>query len=77
MSAVKQERMNEDYEPSENEDDILQLLKEGRATPKLIKDNTNLNDQQVNYAMNKLQAAGWVRKVTKGLYELVDDPREE
>lgn len=68
--------MNEDYEPSDNEDYILEVLEEGRVTPKYLKERTGLNDQQINYALNQLQAAGWVTKVTKGLYELVGDPRE-
>lgn len=68
--------VNEQYTPSENEEDILDLLKDGRVTPHLIKEKTGLNDQQVNYALNQLMAAGWVQKVTTGLYELVVDPRE-
>lgn len=68
--------VNEDYSPSEKEDRILACLKEGRVTPKLLKEEIDLNDQQVNYALNQLIAAGWVRKITTGLYELVEDPRE-
>lgn len=68
--------VNEDYPPSEKEKYVLECLKEGRVTPKLLKEELDLNDQQVNYALNQLIAAGWVRKVTTGLYELVEDPRE-
>lgn len=68
--------VNEDYSPSEKEERVLACLKEGRVTPKLLKEKIDLNDQQVNYALNQLIAAGWVRKVTTGLYELVEDPRE-
>jgi len=68
--------MNEDYDPSDNEEWVIEVLEEGRATPKYLKDRTGLNNQQVNYALNQLIAAGWVRKITTGLYELVDDPRE-
>lgn len=67
--------MNEDYEPTDNEEYIIDVLEEGRATPKYLKERTGLNDQQINYALNQLQAAGWVTKVTKGLYELEADPR--
>ena len=69
--------MNEDYTPSENEESVLRVLSEGRATPKYLKERTGLNNQQVNYALNQLIAAGWVLKVTGGLYELVGDPRSE
>ena len=69
--------MNEDYTPSDKEEQILALLKDGRVTPKLIKEEINLNDQQVNYALNQLIAAGWVERITTGLYELIDDPRSD
>lgn len=55
----------------------IEVLKEGRATPKLLKERTGLNDQQINYALNQLIAAGWVQKITTGLYELRGDPRED
>ena len=75
MSIVEQ--MNEEYDPSDNEESVLRVLSEGRATPKYLKERTGLNNQQVNYALNQLIAAGWVSKVTGGLYELVADPRTE
>lgn len=77
MSIGLKTMVNEDYEPADNEEYVLDVLREGRANPKWIKEKTGLNDQQVNYALNQLRAAGWVRKVTKGLYELVTDPRED
>lgn len=67
--------VNEGYTPSDNEEMILLLLEDGRVTPKLVKEEIGLNDQEVNYALTKLIAAGWVQKVTTGLYELVEDPR--
>jgi hypothetical protein len=74
---------NEEYAPSENEEEILNVLKEGqgssqpwgRANPLFLREQTGLNKQQVNYALRQLIAAGWVTKVTEGLYEFVDDPR--
>lgn len=75
-SLYSNEMVNEGYSPSEKEEHVLACLKEGRVTPKLLKEEVDLNDQQVNYALNQLIAAGWVRKVTTGLYELVEDPRE-
>lgn len=69
--------VNESYEPTTNEEYVLEVLEEGRANPKYLKERTGLNDQQINYALNQLRAAGWVKRVTKGLYELVEDPRKE
>jgi len=76
--------VNEDYDPTENEEAVLDTLTTGRdsgepwgrANPKFLKQETGLNDQQVNYALNQLSAAGWVQKLTTGLWEFVDDPRK-
>lgn len=77
MRATYRDEMNEDYEPSSNEEYVLDVLREGRANPKLLKERTGLNDQQVNYALNQLRAAGWVNRITTGLYELAGDPRDD
>jgi len=69
--------LNEYYNTSDNEEAILDVLSDGRATPQYLKEETGLNNQQVNYALNQLMAAGWVRKITTGLYEYIGDPREE
>ena len=76
--------VNEGYNPAENEEAILDVMKEGQGTgdpwgrvnPLFLREQTGLNKQQVNYALKQLIAAGWVRKLTDGLYELVADPRD-
>jgi len=76
--------VNEDYNPTDNQESILDVLNEdrnknkpwGRANPLYLREQTRLNKQQVNYALNQLLAAGWIRKITDGLYELVADPRD-
>lgn len=75
--------VNQNYDPADNEEAILQVLQEGRqqgdpwgrVNPLYLREQTDLNKQQINYALNQLQAAGWVKKLTKGLYEFVADPR--
>lgn len=68
--------VNPDYEPSEADEAVLRVLKdEGRANPYLIREKTELSRQQINQVLNRLTAAGWVEKVTRGLYEFVEDPR--
>ena len=77
--------VNEGYNPTDNEKYILDVLIEdrdkdkpwGRANPLHLREQTGLNKQQVNYALNQLTAAGWVKKITEGLYELVADPRND
>lgn len=83
--AVTADRMvNEDFEPGGLEEEILELLKEGRqsgepwgrANPKWISDETGERRQYVNRALKSLVDAGWIRRRATGLYELVEDPRE-
>lgn len=76
---------NQNYEPTEKEDEVLALFKEGResgqpwgrANPKLFRERTSLNKGQVEYALRNLTTAGWITKLNDGgLYEFVADPRE-
>jgi hypothetical protein len=70
--------VNPDFEPTDAEETILDVLKtEYRANPYLIRERTDLGKGEVNTAMVRLTSAGWVSKVTRGLYEFVEDPREE
>lgn len=70
--------VNEDYEPSENQEEVLQVFKEEkRVNPLRVRDVTGLEKQRVNDALQSLVAAGWVRKVNRGLYEFVNDPRKK
>lgn len=70
--------VNESYEPADSDEAVIDVLAvEGRANPYLIREHTDLDRATVNAALSRLCAAGWVRKVTRGLYEFVEDPRGE
>lgn len=73
--------MNPNHEPSDHQELVLEVLKNqpgGRANTMLIREEAEeLTKQQINVALNQLQAAGWIEKVTRGLYDLMGDPREE
>lgn len=69
--------MNREYEPTEHDEQVLAVLEEGRANPLYIREETELPKQRINDALQRLTSAGWVRKVTRGLYELVEDPRKD
>ncbi|MFC6987502.1 helix-turn-helix domain-containing protein [Haloplanus sp. GCM10025708] len=69
--------VNRDFEPTENDEKVLRVLKERAANPLHIREETDLPKQRVNDSLERLTSAGWVRKVTRGLYELVEDPRED
>lgn len=71
--------MNTEYTPSDDDAKVLDALAAepcGRANPYLLRDATGLSKQRVSNSLRQLVAAGWVRKVTRGLYDLVGDPRD-
>lgn len=69
--------VNEDFTPKDDDEVLLELLKEhNRATPQSIREDTGLNKSEVDRSLDRLLAAGWVRRVSRGLYELVADPRD-
>ena len=78
--------VNEAYEPTEREERVLALFQEGRGSdapwgrvnPLYVRERTELDKGQVEYALRNLRTAGWIRQVNQGgLYEFVADPREE
>jgi hypothetical protein len=78
--------VHEGYEPNEREEMVLELFKQGRdsgepwgrVNPLFVRENSNLDKGQVEYALRNLTSAGWVNQLNRGgLYELVDDPRED
>jgi len=69
--------VNQNYEPAEQEESVVELLKEEhRVNPLRVRDVTGLGKQRVNDLLGNLVAAGWIRKVNQGLYEFVEDPRD-
>lgn len=85
MAVSQTDVVNENYSPGEREEKILELLKEGReqnkpwgrVNPKFVSERTEIRRQYVNRALGSLEDAGWVKKLATGLYEFVDDPRED
>lgn len=78
--------VNENYEPNKREEEVLQMFKEGRNTgepwgrvnPLYLREHSDLDKGQVEYALRNLKNAGWITQLNQGgLYELVADPREE
>ena len=83
--SIQANMVNENYEPSENDELVLEVLKDGRnrddpwgrANPRYLIDETGLEKSNVEFSLRSLRSAGWVERAARGLYELVDDPREE
>ena len=77
--------VNENYEPTEKDELVLDALKAGRdvgdpwgrANPTWLIDETGLDKGNVEFCLRSLRSAGWVRRAARGLYEYVDDPRED
>ena len=70
--------VNENFEPTGQQEKVLSVLKdEQRVNPMRVRDATGFEKQRVNDALSSLVDAGWVRRVNRGLYEFVDDPRDD
>ncbi|WP_233510401.1 type IV toxin-antitoxin system AbiEi family antitoxin domain-containing protein [Haloferax sp. Atlit-4N] len=84
MSVLNSNMVNENYEPSANDEEVLAALKDGRdegnpwgrSNPRYLVDQTELDKGNVEFSLRSLRDAGWIQRVARGLYEFVDDPRE-
>lgn len=56
---------------------ILDLLREGRITPTYVAEEIDESRQLVGKKLRELRIAGHVDRVSRGLYELTDDPEGE
>jgi len=56
---------------------ILGLLREGRVTAPYVAEETGRSLEYVRSRLKRYVEHDHVRKVHTGLYELVDDPRDE
>lgn len=56
---------------------ILEELHRGRATPALVAERQDLGRSYVSQRLIRLREHGHVSELVRGLYELVDDPRED
>jgi DNA-binding IclR family transcriptional regulator len=85
MAVTAEGMPNEDHKPTDRQEECLTLLKSGReadgpwgrVTPGYVVDETGMRRQYASRALRRLETAGWVRKIAKGLYEFRVDPREE
>lgn len=56
---------------------LLDLLQDGRVTAPYAADETGYSLQYVRDRLGRLVEHGNASKIYEGLYELVDDPRED
>lgn len=84
MSIHRQEMVNENYTPTDNDEKILDALKAGRevgepwgrANRVWLSEQTGLDKGNAEFSLRSLNNAGWIQRVARGLYEFVEDPRE-
>ena len=86
MSTTQQDEMvNSDYEPAEAEEEILELMQRGReegepwghTTPAHVRSELDIDEGNESFHLRQLTNAGWIRRVGRGFYEFVEDPRTD
>lgn len=73
------------YTPSDEEEEILQVMKQGRtsscpwgfATPAHLREKTGISKGNIEYHLRQLREAGWIERENRGLYRFREDPRDE
>ena len=68
MSPIKSNMVNLD----DRDREVLEVLYDGRANPYLIREETALDKGDTNTVLNRLARAGYVKQVTRGLYEITE-----
>lgn len=62
---------------NDTDEGILDMLAEGRCTPRYIAGELDLQQPYVNQRLKRLVEHDHVERIDRGLYELTDDPRSE
>jgi predicted HTH transcriptional regulator len=65
----------DDLSPAQKQS--LELLREGRVTAPFVAEQADYSLQYIREELTDLVKHGHVSKIHDGLYELVDDPRED
>lgn len=65
-----------EFEMNPTDHVVIEMLQEGRCTPTYIAEEQGYSRQNVTNRLNRLTEHGYVRRLSRGLYELINDPRE-
>jgi predicted transcriptional regulator of viral defense system len=71
--------VNRDYQPNQHEHDVMDFITAEecpRVTNGYVRKQLDKPPERVDPALNNLRKAGWLRRLDRGFYELVDDPRK-
>lgn len=55
---------------------VIELLTEGRNVPANIAEEIDVTRQYIQQRLKRLSEHGYVDNIGRGVYELVEDPRE-
>jgi DNA-binding Lrp family transcriptional regulator len=61
---------------SDTDKAILDILEEGRNAPSNIADRLDFTRQYIQRRLRRLEEHGHIQNIGSGVYELVDDPRD-
>jgi Mn-dependent DtxR family transcriptional regulator len=75
--AVNQRTVLDNEDLNDTDREIIQLLSQGRVTPTYVADELNISREYASGRLTRLKEHGHVDKIATGLYELVDDPRQQ
>lgn len=82
---ARQVMVNEEYEPADAEEEILELMRRGRdrgkpwgyTTPAHVREELGIAEGNESFHLRQLDNAGWIKRVVRGLYVFVEDPRDD
>lgn len=75
--AAKPRPVLEPRQLNEADQEILDELHEGRASPSYLSERTGVEQTYINQRLRRLDEHGHVENLARGLWELVDDPRDD
>ena len=75
--AAKAQPVLEPRQLNEADREILDELHVGRASPSYLSEQTGVEQTYINQRLRRLDEHGHVENLARGLWELVDDPRDE
>jgi DNA-binding Lrp family transcriptional regulator len=61
---------------SDTDKKILEILNEGRNAPSNIANRLDFTRQYVQRRLKRLEEHGHIENIGSGVYELIDDPRD-
>lgn len=75
--AAKVQPVLEPRQLNEADQEILDELHAGRASPSYLSEQTGVEQTYINQRLRRLDEHGHVENLARGLWELVDDPRDD